>query len=287
MYKALCESSVQGPTQLEEVLEVWRAAFLCSIDALRKQNANLSRPLATRATGGTSIVIVPPVSSEDRARVEVVQWKDDPNRKQGYIVGVDSEMLLIPVVHVGSKRYATDYSNAEILVAQTGVTYTRAKRKGVLAERNELPKHWQRIMEMWKMALHRSQVSELQTISPADEQEASELLECTQLKCAFCGDSKPLAPSSSDCIPPRPTTPSETGEVCVCRMCMMEMHKSCCQRVCNESLVVSGVDGRMFQTPSADEISGWTGGFTLPSIFTKETLRLKRFHFNSIPWGDM
>ncbi len=285
MYKALCESSVQGPTQLEEALEVWRTAFLCSIDALRKQNANLSRPLATRSSGGTSIILVPPVSSEDRARVEVVQWKDDPNRKQGYIVGLDSEMLLIPVVHVGSKRYPTDFSNAEILVAQTGVTYTRAKRRGVLAERNELPKHWQRIMEMWKIALHPSEVSELQTISPANEQEESELLECTQLKCAFCEGSSTGRSGSSKSVPPQSTTPTDapdTGEVCVCLMCMMEMHKSCCQRVCNESLVVSGVDddGRMFQTPSADGISGWTGGFTLPSIFTNETLRLKRFQFN-------
>ena len=132
---------------MRELLEQWRASFLISFDALRKRDANLSLPLATREVGGTSIVCIPASSSDSsddgrdvRATVEVVSWKD-PASKHGYIVDLDAEWLLIPVVHVGPKRFATDFSMAEVLVCQTGVTWTRAKRRGTFAERNELPSH--------------------------------------------------------------------------------------------------------------------------------------------------
>ena len=67
------------------------------------------------------------------ARPALVQWRDT-TAMTGHVVHIDSNGLLIAVVHVGDKRYPKDFSQARVLVPQTGVTYSRARRVGLLAE---------------------------------------------------------------------------------------------------------------------------------------------------------
>ena len=125
-----------------------------SHSALRHCQDVADQPLATREDGGTSIIVIP--ADEVRSpQVAVVQWQDVTD-KSGHIVDVDPKGLLVAVVHVGSKRFPTNYSTSEVIVPRTGVTYTRARRMGRFAEHNELPGHWQWLMQMWCYALDKT-----------------------------------------------------------------------------------------------------------------------------------
>ena len=218
---------------LNDVLEQWQSSFVASVDALQKRDANLRLPLATRDAGGTSIICFRPNGDTDsRANVEVVSWKDAAS-KTGYLVSVDSDWLLVPVVHVGARRFPTDYSSAEVIVHQTGVTWTRAKRTGVLGERNELPDHWRRIIQIWRTALNgKLDICELQAIRPLDSAEASELQEC-KLRCQICnssaasrqpatGSASSSSASASDII-----LDDRDLEVFTCPVCLMALHHVC------------------------------------------------------------
>ena len=185
-------------------------------------------PLATRQQGGTSIIILPelPQSSAFPAptvsaasRVVVVQWKDVEART-GYIVDVDKKGLLVAVVHVGDKRYPKDYSDSRVLVTQTGVTWTRARRVGYLAEHNELPQKWQWLMKVWKTALTRDVELELNNMSPESRPE-----------CALC---KKTVLESGE---------RDGSDPCVtCPLCLLPAHKECGQEILRHLLWQQGGD---------------------------------------------
>lgn len=258
----------------EHFLGMWKSNFLESLVALHARENNLKKPLATRLDGGTSIIYIPPPPDEgcgstDRGKhsLHVVSWKST-EQKTGWVVDLDSEWLLIPVVHVGPKRFARDFSDAEVIVCQTGVTWTRAKRKGIHAEKNELPSQWKRIWQIWSAAVDVSNMQELSRIEPVDELEAAEINRCASLQCCVCGGSgnpkRASSSSSSSSSPSSPTTQQPTAMKC--SFCMLESHCKCTHPLLAKSACVDDA--------VKEDSFEWSGGFQLPSVLTAETLVL-------------
>ena len=166
------------------------------------------------------------------ARVELVQWRDIGART-GHIVDIDGDGLLKAVVRVGDKQYPKDLSNAQVLVTQTGVTFTRAKRKGPLAERNELPAHWQRLMHMWRVALRHDTDVQLQTHmlnlghrqGSEDAHAHLQQVPILEQRCGIC----PSPPRGTDSAAPTAPVDASRGMCLTCPICFQPTHEKCAQ----------------------------------------------------------
>lgn len=172
--------------RLDDVYQTWLANLNQSFAALKAQVENQSLPLATRDRGGTSVVVLPGAELVS-PKVVLVQWRDC-EAMTGHIVDVDAKGLLIAVVHVGEKRYPRDYSRCRVLVKQTGVTYTRARRVGFLAEKNELPSHWRWLMRMWTTAFKREVELQLNEVD-RNQEEGGSSSNSSSIECACCSSS--------------------------------------------------------------------------------------------------
>lgn len=150
--------------------------------------------------------------NERPARAVLIQWKDVV-AMTGHIVDVDRKGLLISVVHVGDNRFPTDYSNGEVLVPRTGITYTRARRVRALAERNELQSEWQWLMQMWKAKISRDIEKQLASAVTLQGEEESRESRST-LTCSICND-----------------TSSQAGIVLTCPLCLLSSHEYCAAKL--------------------------------------------------------
>lgn len=153
------------------------------------------------------------------SRVVLVQWKD-VNAKTGYIVDLDKDWLLVTVVHVGGKRFATDYSDSQVLVPQTGVTYTRARRVGLLAENNSLPPKWIWLMKMWRAALNRATETELYDLSMSDEGQEQDQHQPPLMECLICKHRNLTA----DVV-------GNKGPCFTCPLCLLQTHDLCAKEI--------------------------------------------------------
>ena len=269
----------------------WKAEFLTSLDALLKRFQNIKLDLATRQRGGTSIIAIPSghsaapesqpaadiagqgrVLNRPSAHIAVFQWRE-PEARRGYEVDLDSEWLLMTVVHVGRKRYPTDYSGAEIVVAQTGVTFSRAKRTGTLAERNELPIHWQRVVQMWRMACDLAAVNEIQAVQPVDADEAAALAECTSVCCLACGLSTPLESANGhvEALEASVGVPAvKTDKVKSCAVCMMQLHGQC-----------ADILACVVEYPESSAVPDWDSSFAFPETLGSTLGLILKFAFSN------
>lgn len=169
-----------------------------------------------------------PAMGNQSARPALVQWRDT-TAMTGHVVDIDSNGLLIAVVHVGDKRCPKDYSQARVLVPQTGVTYSRARRVGLLAERNELPANWQWLMNIWRVALKRDVEIQLTRAALESGSEATSSL----LECAVCKQSsRRPTPSDVDVELDLTDSTDSTGDFCLtCALCLLPTHPRCCLSV--------------------------------------------------------
>ena len=174
----------------------------------------------------------------------------------GHVVDMDSNGLLIALVHVGDKRYPKDYSEARVLVPQTGVTYTRARRVGLFAERNELPANWQWLMKIWRVALKRDVEIQLTRAALESGHEATSSL----LECAVCKQST-RRPAPCDGAVEIDIAVSSDDFCLTCPLCLLPTHPRCCLSVAQtlDSLALGVFSASASSTSSSSKRSTLMG----------------------------
>ena len=250
-------SSSDGP-DYHSAYDVWYENVNNFLAALQKQEEGKNLPPATRRCGGTSLVLFPLDCETMPGSVNVVDWQCE-DASAGRVVDVDGEGNLKTVICVGPKQFAQNFRRmgARIIVPQTGVTWSRDRRRGFGRVLNKLPEFCLILIQMWRVTFQREGESRSGSQPSSTAAVVSEETDRTRQevaqKCDICKCyDAPQTVQGSNLDMQRPVA---------CPACNLCAHESCFEAMYQWTRISRGSQGLRCRVHPGSEVPEQVGKF--------------------------